>query len=403
MVTEEAPRWPLEGLKVLDLGQIYNGPYAGFLFAHAGADVVKVEPPDGEALRKRGGGMGLPLSFAMLNTNKRGIAIDLKSDDGKALLVELAGQADVLLENFAPGALDKLGVGPDVLMQANPRLIYGSSTGYGLSGPDRDNLAMDLTIQAVGGVMSINGLEDGPPLKTGLAICDFLGAIHLYSGIMTARYERSVTGKGRLVEVSMEEALYPALASNLASLQRGGWKPPVRRGNRHPTFGSSPYNVYPCRDGHIAIICVREIHWTNLLQVMGRQDLDGEDRFATQALRAQHEDEIDAIVENWLKDLPKAEATQILKDNRIPAAPVRDLVEVTADRHMRERGMLHDVDHPEMGHIVLPTSPLRFGGSPEPELRPEPGIGEHNADVLAEWLGYDAGRIAALTAAGVLC
>jgi len=403
MADQDAAHWPLEGVRVLDMGQIYNGPYAGFLLAHAGADVVKVEPPDGEALRKRGGSMGLPLSFAMLNSNKRGIALNLKDDAGKALLVELVKQTDVLLENFAPGAMDRLGVGPDVLMEANPRLVYASGTGYGLSGPDRDNLAMDLTVQAVGGVMSINGLEDGPPLKTGLAICDFLGAVHLYSGIMTALYERSVTGKGRLVEVAMQEALYPALASNLASLQRSGWKPPVRRGNRHPTFGSSPYNVYSCRDGHIAIICVREIHWTNLLQVMGRMDLDGEERFATQALRAQHEDEIDAIVENWLKDLPKAEATQILKDNRIPAAPVRDLVEVTADRHMHERGMLHDVVHPDMGNIVLPTSPLRFGGSPEPELRPEPGIGEHNAEVMIDWLDYDATRIEKLTAAGVLC
>jgi CoA:oxalate CoA-transferase len=402
-MSEAAARWPLQGIKVLDLGQIYNGPYAGFLLAHAGADVVKIEPPDGEALRKRGGGLGLPLSFAMLNTNKRGICLNLKDERGRALLVEMAQQADILLENFAPGAMDRLGVGPESLMKANPRLIYASGTGYGLSGPDRDNLAMDLTVQAVGGVMSINGPEDGPPLKTGLAICDFLGAVHLYSGIMTALYERSVTGRGRLVEVAMQEALYPALASNLASLQRGGWKPPVRRGNRHPTYGSAPYNVYPCMDGHIAIICVRDVHWTNLLDVMGRQDLAGEARFATQALRAENEIEIDGIVENWLKDLGKAEATQILKDNRIPAAPVRDLVEVTADRHMHERGMLHDIDHPDMGRIVLPTSPLRFAGSPEPELRPEPAIGEHNAEVLADWLGYDTARIEELSAAGILC
>lgn len=402
-MTDTAAHWPLEGIKVLDLGQIYNGPYAGFLLAHAGADVVKIEPPDGEALRKRGGGLGLPLSFAMLNTNKRGIALNLKDARGTALLIELAKQADVLLENFAPGAMDRLGVGPDVLMRANPRLVYASGTGYGLSGPDRDNLAMDLTVQAVGGVMSINGPEDGPPLKTGLAICDFLGAVHLYSGIVTALYERSVTGKGRLVEVAMQEALYPALASNLASLQRGGWKPPERRGNRHPTYGSAPYNVYPCKDGYIAIICVRDVHWTNLLDVMGRQDLAAEARFLTQALRAENEDEIDGIVEAWLKDLTKAEATRILKDNRIPAAPVRDLVEVTADRHMHERGMLHDVVHPDMGKIVLPTSPLRFAGSPEPELRPEPAIGEHNAAVMADWLGYDARRIEELIEAGVLC
>jgi CoA:oxalate CoA-transferase len=183
------PRWPLQGVKVLDLGQIYNGPYAGFLLAHAGADVVKVEPLKGEILRQRGGG-SVPLSFAMLNTNKRGLAIDLKHDDGKALLIDLVRGADVLLENFAPGAMERLGLGANTLMEANPRLVYASGTGYGLSGPSRDNLAMDLTVQAVGGVMSVNGPADGPPLKAGPAICDFVGGVHLYGGIMTALFER---------------------------------------------------------------------------------------------------------------------------------------------------------------------------------------------------------------------
>src|SRR5690606_36913335 len=216
-MTGQEQRWPLEGVRVLDLGQLYNGPYDGFLLAHAGADVVKVEPPGGEALRDRGGGQPW-MALAMLNTRQRGITINLKSERGRALLFDLARQADVFLENFAPGALARLGVRAEDLMAANPRLIYASGTGYGLSGPSRDNLAMDLTVQAVGGVMSINGTEDGPPLKAGLAICDFLGAVHLYSGIMTALYERSVTGRGRFVEVAMQEALYPALASNIAGL-----------------------------------------------------------------------------------------------------------------------------------------------------------------------------------------
>ena len=252
-MTDEAARWPLEGVKVLDLGQIYNGPYAGFLLAHAGADVVKVEPVGGEILRKRGG-LGAPFSFTILNTNKRGISIDLKNPKGKALLLDLVLEADILLENFAPGAMDRLGLGAEVLMEANPRLVYASGTGYGLSGPDRDNLAMDLTVQAVGGVMSINGPEDGPPLKAGVAVADFMGGVHLYAGIMTALFERSVTGRGRLVEVAMQEAIFPVLTSNLASLQRNGWKQPERRGNRHPTRGSAPYNVYECADGHLATV-----------------------------------------------------------------------------------------------------------------------------------------------------
>jgi CoA:oxalate CoA-transferase len=386
----EAPTTPpLRGVKVLDLGQIYNGPYAGFLLAHGGADVVKVEPLDGEALRKRGG-LGVPLSFAALNTNKRGIAINLKAVGGTQLLIDLVKQADVLLENFAPGAMDRLGVGADVLMEANPGLIYASGTGYGLSGPDRDNLAMDLTVQAVGGVMGINGPADGPPLKAGLAVCDFLGGVHLYAAIVTALYERSVTGQGRLVEVAMQEALYPALASNIAGMHNQGWVQPERRGNRHPTRGSAPYNVYECTDGHIAVICVREAHWTSLLEVMGRSDAADDPRFATQALRGQNEDDVDAIVAPWISERSKYEVADIFKANRIPAAPVRDLTEVTADPHMHARGMLHDVDHPEMGKIVLPSSPLRFAGSEPPALLPEPEVGEHTAAVLADWLGMDA-------------
>lgn len=392
----DQPRWPLEGVKVLDLGQIYNGPYAGFLLAHAGADVIKVEPLDGEVLRKRGGGLGAPFSLTMLNTNKRGLSIDLKHPDGKQLLIDLAKEADILLENFAPGAMDRLGLGADVLLEANPRLIYGSSSGYGLSGPDRDNLAMDLTVQAIGGVMSINGPEDGPPLKAGLAVCDFAGGVHLYAALMTALYERSVTGKGRVVEVAMQEAVYPILTSNITSMHGNGWKHPARRGNKHPTNGSAPYNVYPCADGHVAIICVQEAHWQNLLKVMGREDLAEDPRFETQAIRAQNEDDVDAVVIAWTQTMGKAEAARVMRENRVPAAMVRNLEEVAADPHMHERGMLHDVDHPTMGKVVLPTSPLRFHGSPDPAVRLEPEIGGETDEVLAEWLGLDAAAVTAL-------
>ena len=310
--------------------------------------------------------------------------------------------ADVMVENFAPGAMERLGVGPDVLMDANRRLIYASGTGYGLTGPDKDNLAMDLTVQAVGGVMGINGPADGPPLKTGLAICDFLGGVHLYSGIMTALYERSVTGQGRLVEIAMQEALYPALASNVASMHNNGWKQPERRGNRHPTRGSAPYNVYECVDGHVAIICVTEVHWTNLLDVVGRSELADDPRFATQALRAQHEDDVDAAVAPWLRERSKYEVAATLKENRVPAAPVRDLLEVTADAHMHERGMLHYVEHPEMGKVVLPSSPLRFAGSTPPGLLLEPDIGQHTDAILSDWLGMEEISVAALKVDGVV-
>ena len=392
---------PLEGVKVLDLGQIYNGPYAGFLMAHAGADVIKVEPLTGEVLRQRGGGQ-VPLSFSMLNTNKRGIAIDLKKNEGKKLLLDLAGEADVLLENFAPGAMERLGLGIDLFLESNPGLIYASGSGYGLSGPKKNNLAMDLTVQAIGGIMSINGPETGPPMKAGAAICDFVGGVHLYAGIVTALYEREKTGLGGVVEVAMQEAIYPVLTSNIASLHKNKWKQPARRGNKHPTKGSAPYNVYETTDGYIAIICVKDAHWLSLLKVIAREDLLTDQRFKTQALRATNEDVVDEIVENWTKTKTKDQAAELLKTNKIPAAPVRNLEEVTQDEHMHERGMLNNINHPTMGDVILPKSPIRFHKTPESELNIEPTIGQHTREVLVEWLKISGEKVDTLIRAGVI-
>ncbi|MEC9100917.1 MAG: CoA transferase [Pseudomonadota bacterium] len=394
-------QWPLEGVKVLDLGQIYNGPYAGFLMAHAGADVIKVEPLTGEVLRQRGGGQ-VPLSFSMLNTNKRGIAIDLKKNEGKKLLLDLAGEADVLLENFAPGAMERLGLGIDLFLESNPGLIYASGSGYGLSGPQKNNLAMDLTVQAIGGIMSINGPETGPPMKAGAAICDFVGGVHLYAGIVTALYEREKTGLGGVVEVAMQEAIYPVLTSNIASLHKNKWKQPARRGNKHPTKGSAPYNVYETTDGYIAIICVKDAHWLSLLKVIAREDLLTDQRFKTQALRATNEDVVDEIVENWTKTKTKDQAAELLKTNKIPAAPVRNLEEVTKDEHMHERGMLNNINHPTMGDVILPKSPIRFHKTPESELNIEPTIGQHTREVLVEWLKISGEKVDTLIRAGVI-
>ena len=399
--SQNSKQLPLEGVKVLDLGQIYNGPYAGFLMAHAGADVIKVEPLTGEVLRQRGGGQ-VPLSFSMLNTNKRGIAIDLKKNEGKKLLLDLAGEADVLLENFAPGAMERLGLGIDLFLESNPGLIYASGSGYGLSGPKKNNLAMDLTVQAIGGIMSINGPETGPPMKAGAAICDFVGGVHLYAGIVTALYEREKTGLGGVVEVAMQEAIYPVLTSNIASLHKNKWKQPARRGNKHPTQGSAPYNVYETIDGYIAIICVKDAHWLSLLKVIAREDLLTDQRFKTQALRATNEDVVDEIVENWTKTKTKDQAAELLKTNKIPAAPVRNLEEVTQDEHMHERGMLNNINHPTMGDVILPRSPIRFHKTPESEINIEPTIGQHTREVLVEWLKISGEKVDTLIRAGVI-
>src|SRR5205823_5968092 len=193
---------PLAGIVVLDFGQVYQGPYATMLMAKAGADVIKIEPPQGEPLRRRAPpGKSTTFPIAMLNGNKRAVTLSLKHERGRDLLFRMVKQGDVLLENFAPGVMDRLGVGWSVLHEINPRLVYASGSGYGLSGPDRDNLAMDLTVQAMGGLISVTGLPDQPPLKAGPAVVDFLSGIHLYAAVVTALFERERTDVGRLVEV----------------------------------------------------------------------------------------------------------------------------------------------------------------------------------------------------------
>ena len=225
-------RLPLAGLVVIDFGQIFQGPYATLLLAKGGADVIKVEPPSGEPLRRRARpGTSATLPFAMLNQNKRAVTLNLKHPRGRELLFEMVRRADVLLENFSPGTMDGLGVGWSVLREINPRLVYATGTGFGISGPDRDNLAMDLTIQAASGIMSVTGAPDGPPMKAGPTLVDFMGGIHLYAGIMTALYERDRSGEGRLVEIAMQETVYSSLAASFEYYHRTG-EPPPRTGNR---------------------------------------------------------------------------------------------------------------------------------------------------------------------------
>ncbi|CAM9385555.1 unnamed protein product [Phaeothamnion confervicola] len=394
---------PLTGITVIDLGQVYQGPYATLLMAKAGATVIKVEPPSGEPLRAReriGGGAVLP--FAMLNSNKRDITLNLKSAKGRQMLVALCKKGDVLIENYAPGVMDKLGVGAEFLMQENPRLIYASGSGFGLSGPDRDSLAMDLTVQAVSGIMSVTGFPDGPPLKAGPAVADFLSGTHLYAGIITALFERERTGRGRLVEVAMQETIYPTLASSLGMWHGSGGKLPPRTGNQHAGLAMTPYNVYPAKDGHIAIICVTEQHWLNLLTAMGKEELRDDPRFKSNAARVGNLQATDAVVIEWSQNLPKAEIFALTKRHRIPSAPVRDLLEVVNDPGMHARGMLQWIDHPTMGRIVIPNSPLRYHGTPQMQGGPHPELGEHNVEVYGELLGLSEVEVADLRKEGVI-
>jgi CoA:oxalate CoA-transferase len=391
---------PLAGITVLDFGQVYQGPYATLLMATAGADVIKIEPPTGEPLRRRAPpGKSTTFPIAMLNSNKRAITLNLKHERGKELLFRMAEKGDVLLENFAPGVMDRLGVGFKVLHAVNPRLVYASGTGYGLSGPDRDNLAMDLTIQAFSGVISVTGEEGRPPLKAGPAVVDFLSGIHLYAAVMTALYERSVTGVGRLVEVAMQEAAYPTLTSQLEAYWRTG-KVPERTGNA--SHNRVPINVYPAKDGYVAMNLAVEEHWHNLLAAMGREDLRDDPRYSSPAARVENRELVDGTISAWTSTLGKMAIFAVAKARRIPLAPVRDVGEVMHDRHMHERGYLDDIEHDEIGPLTVPTSPLRFHGADRRKTTPSPKLGQHNEEIYGGWLGLSVGEMTALKADGVI-
>lgn len=391
---------PLAGIVVLDLGQIYQGPYAGFLAAQAGAEVIKIESPQGEPLRRRARVRGGSVPLAMLNANKRGVTLDLKAEAGKEVFRRLAARADVVIENFAPGVMDRLGLGYAALSALNPRLVYASGTGYGLSGPDRDNLAMDLTVQAYSGLMSVTGFPDRPPVKAGPAIADFVGGVHLFAAICAALFQRADTGRGRMIEVAMEEAVYPALASNIGMYFGTGAAP--RTGNRHGGLSMAPYNVYAARDGYVAIIVVTEAHWHNLLAAIGRADLRDDPRYASNEARVARMDEVDALVEDWTRRHDRDQVFAAARRHGVPTAPVRDLDEVVHDPHMHERGMLQWIDHPEVGRVVVPASPLRFHGTEAPVHRFSPAQGADNRAVFVDWLGLDEAAYGGLVADGVI-
>ena len=397
--TTAARPLPLEGIRVLDLGRIYQGPWCGTLLALAGASVVKIEEPGGEPARQRGGAGGTTVPVAMLNSNKQAITLNLKHERGRALFLDLVRGADVIIENFGPGVMDRLGVGPARLLEVNPRLVYGGATGYGVEGPDRDRLALDITIQAHSGVMSVTGFPGHGPVKAGVAFVDFLGATHLYGGIVTALYERERTGRGRVVDIAMIDTVYPTLASNMSAYYREGVA--ARYGNGHGGGAVFPYDVFPTSDGHVAILVVTSRQWPKLCEAMGRPELIDDPRFSTIGRRYHHGSEVNALVTEWTRTLTRDEVVASLTEARVPVAAVRDVGELLDDAHLVERGAIQHLDHPELGPIAVPHSAIRFRGTPIAALRPAPAVGADNRDVY-RGLGLSDAEIDRLHADGVV-
>jgi formyl-CoA transferase len=392
---------PLAGLTVLELGQIYNGPYCALLLAHHGAEVIKIEAPQGDVLRRMDrspGGASYP--FLMLNANKRSVRIDLKQARGRDLFLRLAAHADVVVENFAAGVVDRLGVDYASVEARNSRIVYASGSGFGSSGPYVGSPAMDFTIQALAGIMSITGFPDQPPVKCGATFIDMLGAVHLFAGILLALRAREQSGRGQRVEVAMFDAAVPALLSYLApfyELQREM----TRSGNRHVVGGATPYNNFPCTDGHVAILCVSDQHWLDLCRVMGRADLAAVERWHDVPGRAAERDVIEAEVARWTAPQQRAAVAGTVAAAGVPSAPVRTISEVGSDPHLFRRGVVRETELPTRGTVKVLGTPIKLGASPEPAITPPPALGQDTDDVLRRVLGLSDEELAELRSAGV--
>jgi crotonobetainyl-CoA:carnitine CoA-transferase CaiB-like acyl-CoA transferase len=391
----------LDGVTVLELGQIYNVPYCALLLAHLGARVIKVEPPGGEPARHRAGGQDAT-PFVMLNSGKESMRINLKVPAGRDVLLKLIADADVLVENYRAGTLDKLGLGYDVLRDVNARIILASGRGFSSKGPHARLAAMDLTVQAMTGVMAATGFADQPPVKAGPAIADFIGGVHLFAAILAALFQRERTGRGQRLEVAMQDALLPALASNLSALLDANGALPERTGNRHGGLALCPYNTYPAKDGWVAIFCATDRQWVTLCGLFERPDLAEDPSLETGPGRARRMVEIDSIVGDWTSRRTRAECLETLGPAGIPASPVMALREVIDDPQIAASDMLRTVEHPRRGRMRVFGNPLNLSDSPHRPLTVAPALGEHTRDVLRERLGLSDAQIDALAEQGAI-
>ena len=392
----------LEGLKILDLTQFEAGPSCTEALAWMGADVVKVENPAvGDPGRSVGGKAAKDaFYFLQYNANKRSVAIDLKNPRGVELVKELAASADVMIENFAPGAIDRLGLGYDVIRAVNPAIIYCQVKGFGSGSPFEKNLAFDMIAQACGGLMSITGEEGGPPCKPGATIGDTGTGMLMAISILGAYVRRLRTGQGELLQVAMQDAILHYIRNAFTYMERTG-KPAPRAGSKTVGGGNPPIGVYPCAGGgpndyvYIYTSAANPEHWTRLLKVIGREDLIGDPRYATPAARTEHREEVDRIVADWTRQHDKHTAMRLVGSATIPAGAVLDTMELADDPNFRERGIRQTMHHPEVGDYVMSGWPVRFGGQ-TPSVSPAPLLGQHGEEVLADWLKMDRDQIGAL-------
>jgi formyl-CoA transferase len=394
----------LEGLKILDFTQFEAGPSCTEALAWLGADVVKVENPGaGDPGRSAGRTVADKdaLYFLQYNANKRSVAVNLKDPRGRELITSLIATADVMIENFAPGAIERLGLGYDVARAVNPGIIYCQIKGFGAGTPHENGLAFDMIAQAAGGLMSLTGEEDGPPCKPGTTIGDTGTGMLMAISILGAYVRKLRTGKGEHIQVAMQDSILHYIRNAFTYMERTDGRAAPRAGARTVGGGIPPIGIYPTKGGgpndyvYVFTSPTNPEHWTRLLKLMGREDLIDDPRFSTPAARTAHRNEVDELVSSWTRQHDKHTAWRIVSHASIPAGAVMDTRELADDKTFIDRGIRQTMRHPAIGDYTMSGWPVRFGGA-TPPVTAAPLLGQHSGDVLAEWLQMDEATISAL-------
>lgn len=384
---------PLEGVRVLDLTRVVAGPYCSMFLGDLGAEVVKVEQPGaGDDTR----GWGPPFAggesayYLCINRNKQSLTLDLKSKRAVELLRGLAKAADVIIENFRPGTMERLGLGEKELRALNPRLIYASLTGFGADGPMSDWPGYDLIVQAWGGLMSITGMPDGEPAKVGVAIIDLVAGLILGKAITAALFAREKIGVGQRIDTSLLEAEVASLI-NVGSNYLVGGKIPTRWGNAHPNI--VPYQSFKTADGYLVVGVASEVIWKRFCAAVGREELTEDARFTANSKRVENRAELIALLSAMFVQRDNETWFKLLTEAEVPCAPVQTIDQVFQAPQVLHRDMLVEVDHPTAGKVRMAGIPVKFSVTPASVRKPPPLLGEHNESVLKSWLGMSAEAI----------
>jgi crotonobetainyl-CoA:carnitine CoA-transferase CaiB-like acyl-CoA transferase len=393
----------LAGIRVLDFSRNYGGPLCTRLMAEFGAEVIKVEiPQGGDGLRNLSpqteGLESYP--FVILNRGKRSITLNLNSETGRTICKQLVSKCDILVENFTPMVMESFGLSYEQLKPDNPRLIYTSISGFGHTGPYRSRVAYDTIIQAMGGMISVNGLPDSPPTKVGVGIADFMGGLFPAIAVLAALQHRSNTGRGQFIDISMQDCIWAITAIQFLGHY-------VTTGQEPPKLGNSqievtPFSIYPAKDGYIVIAIVTVGQWERLLRIMGREDLKSVPEYGTQLTRIKHAEIIDSIVAEWTRDRTVDVIIDQLRAEDLPCAPIPTFSQVANDPQLASRNMNVYVEQTISGKVRVPGSVFKMSETPGDPTQPAPFLGQHNTEVYSELLGYDQEKIGRLQREGVI-